>query len=616
MVKKKTNTKKNSRPSAHAVKSAEPTEPAEHAEPPEDGEEILTQEELLERIRKARAAKAGVEYQPPPPQPKKKGPVKPFIPLFDPNLPPAAFPSLPTIGQPIPTGTREGHLRRVKEDRERRLQGLDPLPRESYHPGPIFRISGQDDEADINESKNQEPAKNQDPADANEVDAEYEAPDGANVDWEARNTELNVVYMRNMAHMAGSGQKKPAGSNDLDLANRLVVEFSDSEVETEQESRVPEWGDLTQSLQVEILDNLLEKYTWEDVVNRLGLSRKQDKKAREYLDRYHKVLEREDEELKNMRDKQLQFLMKLDCTNDRNVPKAHILGRIAKEYQSKIANDPEQKFLKYKTRDVRAAWQILEKRGLSKELAGDCGNGIEILRLDEDDEPVAKRVKRSHPVVTTEGSSIMPMNSCPTEPLSLAEKTAAINNVCQGSSIALPVDTVHPMQTLQKHWDDWEQLFTEPDENQAHLARERRLQLALGKDGAAAIMADQDGPTLPEPPVTQYRYNQRIEQAKLDSEAEKRAAGTNGLPFTARDITEGTWEQKLEARYQKLANDCQKLFLSYDSRPDVEYEENSELDEDALEELLEEAGQFNENLRGLLKDGSNSRSADPDVNME
>lgn len=614
MVKKKANTKKNSRPPASAAKPAEPTGPAE---PAEDDEKVLTQEEFLERIRKARAAKAGVEYQPPPPQPKKKGPVKPFIPPFNPNLPPAAFPSLPTIGQPIPTGTREGHLRRVKEDRERRLQGLEPLPRESYHPGPIFRISGQDDADDINESANQEPAKNQDPADANGYDAEYEAPDGVNVDWQVSNTALNPVYMRNMAHMAGHGQRKPAGSNDLDLANQPVIEFSDSHVETEQESRFPEWGDLTQSLRAEIMDNLLEKYTWEDVVNKLGLSRKQDKKAREYLDRYHKVLEREDEGLKNMSDKQLQALMNLDCSNDWNVPKEHILNSISREYRSSIAKDPEQKFLKCKTRDVRAAWQFLESRCLSSELAGEWGNGIETIRPDKDDETRTKRVKRSHPVATTEGYSIMPMNAGPTKQLSLAEKTAAINNVCQGSSIALPVDTVHPMQTLQKHWDDWEQLFTEPDENQAHLARERRrLQLALGKDGAAAVMANQDGPALPEPPVTQFRYNQRIERAKLDSEAEKRAAETNGLPFTARDITEGTWEQKLEARYQKLANDCQKLFLSYSSRPDVEYEENSELDEDALEELLVEAGQFNENLRGLLKDGSNSQSEDPNVNME
>jgi hypothetical protein len=62
MAKKKTTPKKKSSPSVRAE------------EPLKDKEEGLTQEEFIERIRKARAAKAGVDYQPSRPQPKKKGP--------------------------------------------------------------------------------------------------------------------------------------------------------------------------------------------------------------------------------------------------------------------------------------------------------------------------------------------------------------------------------------------------------------------------------------------------------------------------------------------------------------------------------------------------------------
>jgi len=207
----------------------------------------------------------------------------------------------------------------------------------------------------------------------------------------------------------------------------------------------------------------------------------------------------------------------------------------------------------------------------------------------------------------------MPTEASPATQRSLAEKTDSLNRFSQGSSIAPPAPVRHPIENMEEYWNDWEQLFTQPDENRAHLAREGRLRLAHGAQGAADIMANQNGPALPEPLVAQFRYNQRIERAKR--EAEELAAAADALP-TGQDITEGTWEEKMEARYQKLANDCEKLFPSHDSRPKVEYEENSELDEKALDKLLEEASWFDKELRGLAESGSSSRPEDSDVDME
>jgi hypothetical protein len=621
MTKKKTNNKKKPRSSVRG------------AGPPENDEEVLTQEELLKRIRKARTAKAGVEYQPPPPQPKKKGPVKPFIPPFDPNLPPAAFPSLPTMGQPIPTGTREGHLRRAKEDRERRLQGLEPLPRESYHSGPIFRISGQNDAPDVKQPADKEPASqkpskpktakqgqaSQDRVNVNTSEVEYEAPRGVNVDWEASNTVFNPVYMRNMATMASDGQKEPANSYGLNLANRPEMDFSDSDLEiiTEKKPPVPQWGDLTPSLRAEIMDNLLEHDTWEEAVNKLGLTLKQARRTKEYLNRFHKATEHEDEQLKEMREEQLQTLLNMDYSNDRTVPEDGILGRTSKEHQKNIMKDPNQKLLQCKSGDLRTAWRFLNERGLPQKLAGDWNCGAGTMRPDEDEEPLTKRVKWSYPLTTIEGPSAMPMNVGPVKHLSSGAKTAFLNNFGQAGSIVPPAQEQHPIQDVQKHWDDWEQLFiTQPDEDQVHLVRERRLQLALGEEDAATLMAKETGPALPEPAVAQFRFNQRIERAKREAEAEREAAAVKSLPFTARDIAEGTWEQKMEARYAKLANDCQKLLLSYDAHPDIEHEENSELDEVDLDALVEEAMQFNGSYRPLLRAKAYPRSRDADVDME
>lgn len=603
MATKKSTPKKKSRPSVRAE------------EPLKDHEEGLTREEFIERIRKARAAKAGMDYQLSRPRPKKKGPPKPSIPSFDPSLPPVAFPSLSTIGQPIPTGTREGHLRRVKEDRERRLQGLEPLSRESYHPEPIIRISGQNDAFKANEAAFQQPAS-QKSLDASTFDAEYEAPEGVRVDWKARNLGLSRIIMRNLEPVASAGPKESADANTRNLANRSDMDFSDSTVETQPNPPVPTWDDLHESLRLEITDNLLEQGNWDYAMQKLGLTRKQQKKAEESAKRRHKTIVREDKELGIMREKQLRYLLSVDLSRRKRGQDELVLGNIAARSHQQILDDPEGRFNSCKTSDLRKAWHFLQQHGLPRGLAGNWGNGDKSMQPKENNEPIAKRVKWSHPLATTEGRSVMAMYAGSTKQRSLAEKTAVINHVCRGSSIAGPADTVHPMETLQQHWQDWEQLFTESDENQAHLTQERRLQLALGKDGAAAITANQDGPALPEPAVTQYRFNQRIERAKLDVEAEKRAAEANPPPFTARDITERTWEQKLEARYEKLANDCQKLFLSYESRPDIEYDENSELDEKSLEEVLVEASEFDENLRAFLEDGSNSQSQDSPVNME
>jgi hypothetical protein len=604
---KKKSHKKKSRP-----RSCPSPRPSEHVEEPPEDEEILTQEEFMEHIRKLRAERAeraGVEYQSPPPQTKKKGPVKPSIPEFDPNLPPAAFPSLPTIGQPIPTGTREGHLRRLKEDRERRFQGLEPLPRESYHPGPIFRTIGQDDAPNADKPASQEPAK------ASASNVEHEAPGGFNANLEASNTVLNPVHSSNTAVMVDEGQKDSTDANESDLANRPDIDFSDSDIEiiTERESPVPEWNDLTVSLRAEITDNLQEKGDWEYAVQKLGLTRKQQRMAREYAREYHQAVEREEKELETMRDKQRNYLLAVDRSQIQDDQAELVLSNIASKSQQKILDHQDRRYTMCKTSDLRKAWRFLKEHGLPQELAGVWSNGFEEIRLAEDDNRRTKRVRWTEPLTTDEEHPPMSMEAGPATQRSLGEKTGFLNNLGGGSSIAPPAPRQHPMENMEEDWKTWEQLFTEPDENLAHLASERRLRLAYGAEGAADIMGNHNGPALPEPIVAQYRYNQRMERAKREAEAEKRAAAANPHPFMGRDIAEGTWEEKLEARYQKLANDCEKLL---NSRPDVEYEDNSELDEEALDALLKEASRFNKEYRGLLKSGPSSRPGDSNVSME
>ncbi|KAJ5883024.1 uncharacterized protein N7473_009910 [Penicillium subrubescens] len=576
--------KKTAKKKSHKKKLRTPARPSpppsDHVEePPEADEEILTHEEFMERIRsirKARAEAAGLD--------------------------------LPPIGQPIPTGTREGHLRRVKEDRERRVQGLEPLPRESYHPGPVFRISGQDDAPKVDKPASQESAK------VSASNVEHEAPGRANANLEASDTLLNPVHSSNMADMVGEAQKDSTDANKSDLAYRSNLDFSDTDSEVIAESTVPvpEWDDLLPSLKAEIADNLLENDEWKDAAQKLGLTQKQRRTAKMWAKRYQQTLVREDREMETMRDKQRNYLLSVDHSQIEDDQAERVLAEIASKSQQKILEHPDRNLKKCKTSDLCKAWRFLKEHGLPLELAGDWSNGVEEIRPFEN--PRTKRVRWTDRLTTTEELPPMPMEAGPATQPSLTEKTVSLDSFSQGGSIAPPAPVRHPIENMEGHWDEWERLFTQPDENRAHLARERRLRLAHGAEGAADIMANENGPALPEPLVAQFRYNQRIELAKR--EAEELAAAADILPPTGQDIAEGTWEEKMEARYQKLANDCEKLFLSHDSRPDVEYEENSELDEEALDKLLEEASRFNEEYRGVAKSGSSSRPKGFDVNME
>ncbi|KAJ5167012.1 uncharacterized protein N7482_005793 [Penicillium canariense] len=598
MGKRNKGSKRNLRPSIHAPQHLG-----------DDGSE-LSASALLQSIRQAREKSSNGQSQEKHDQPtpsgqrQNQGRTKPYIPEFDPTLPPAAFPTLTCLGQPVPQGTREGHLRRIKEDRERRLQGLEPFPREPYRAELVVSTTVESGPLSISELSNQKPAVTKAPS-----DVEYESPEGISSSWKASNTVHNPIYARNLAIMAGEDQRDRDDAHNPDGAMRSDMDLSDSEPEDSNapKAAVPEWGELRPSLRAEIMDNLLDQGTWDEAVEMLGITFKQQNKVKEHLKRFHKVIKREGKQLEKMRNKQLRHLLNIDSSQKRSVPDQLILRRLAHKSRQPIIDGPDRHLLLCKSGELRAAWRFLKEHGLPLELAGVWSNGLEDMRRDEG-EPATKHVKWRLAPIATLDRPIMATNAGLETQLPMSRKVQAINSVGRGGFHAPPAQQQHPMKDMKKYWDDWEELFTEPDETFARLAHERRLQLAFDADGAAQIMANPAEPALPNPAVAQVRYNQRIQRAKREAEAERRARARDPLPFSARDITEGTWKQKLKRRYDKLANDCMKLGLSVDSRSDVEYDENSELDEDALDALLAEASQFNEVYRCLLPD---SRTKSP-----
>lgn len=144
------------------------------------------------------------------------------------------------------------------------------------------------------------------------------------------------------------------------------------------------------SLQVEIITNLCEDEVenWARACHRLGLTNEENQTLASLIGRRNKAIERENELLKEMRDKQLKALTNIDHSiiKQNNVPPQLVLHRLAKDQDICISiaqcTSRELKKIKTtnllhaKTSDVLTARQYLARHGLSRDLAGKWGNGL------------------------------------------------------------------------------------------------------------------------------------------------------------------------------------------------------------------------------------------------
>ncbi|KAJ5682466.1 hypothetical protein N7462_005631 [Penicillium macrosclerotiorum] len=166
--------------------------------------------------------------------------------------------------------------------------------------------------------------------------------------------------------------------------------------------------------------------------------------------------------------------------------------------------------------------------------------------------------------------------------LSTSDKVCLMSNVGQGSFRPMSGQTVqkkHPMAGMKKFWEDWNKLFEISDEPENLVSEEERpqVELYIGTKGQASVQEQSRRVVIPrwlhDPPVSQFRFTQRINQARCEAQkkeyesqntASQTAMEEPPVPTSVRGIHEQLW--------QVLANDARKLSLDQNENFDIDYD--------------------------------------------
>ncbi|KAI9038787.1 uncharacterized protein KD926_010243 [Aspergillus affinis] len=266
---------------------------------------------------------------------------RPPIIEFNPNLPPAAF---PTLDKPRPPGSNDDKI-----------------------------DNGQDSS-----------------------DEEMEFEDLAFTEIEnlkASNGPLNPIYLRNMALMANAGRGSHMDFLDLQesFGDRIDNGFDGGLSESAPILPDPQWRDILMSLKVEIFGNLLQSCSWSHACIRLGLSVRDQVELRGAWTERDKQLDYEDEQLEKMREDRLRALMRIDNSllnrDQHSIWTLFCKTRRQARHNIQVQQRESCKnFFMCNTDEIAIAKRFLEKWGLSPKLVGEWCNTIPVVEGPDGEE--------------------------------------------------------------------------------------------------------------------------------------------------------------------------------------------------------------------------------------
>ncbi|KAL4970255.1 uncharacterized protein BDV14DRAFT_194957 [Aspergillus stella-maris] len=289
--------------------------------------------------------------------PAEEKPPRPRFTDFNPNLPPAAFPTLDAPRPPTHHAHEDGDQSDRNGTEDSALDGngqggmLENLDRLSLLTNP-----------DGNGERSLSPARDIPMDDLDNV--------------MASNGNLNRIWNNNMSRMA-------AAANDKDSGLGTEMEDSDSDSppsiqpDPSTEYPNPAWTDLSERMQAEILDNLLQSYTFSAVCQMLGLTPDELNAMVTILESRNKQIELEDTSLEAMRAKQFRELAKVD-NSPRVQSQSHQLAFRKASRQTfrglREAINPEVDFFACEGSEHTTAKIFLRRREIGATHAGSWGN--------------------------------------------------------------------------------------------------------------------------------------------------------------------------------------------------------------------------------------------------
>ncbi|KAE8380538.1 hypothetical protein BDV26DRAFT_131096 [Aspergillus bertholletiae] len=263
---------------------------------------------------------------------------------FDPNLPPAAFPTLNFPRPAVPEAEKGGQRKREGDAND----GNTP---QHSHGQPGHHV----------ETKNSKETG---------VDLE-DIPIDQVKNYIASNGDLNLVYVKNMATITDADPSS--------ASNYLHRETDGIKIHNEDASMIPspKWSDLCPGMKVEIFDNLLQRHSWIIACHKLGLSREEQEEVEEDIAARDKQMEREELQMKNMRRRQLKALLKID-NSARYLQDSHqfVFRKISREATGHLQKRTRPDYLMCHSKEVMNARRYLYQHGLDPRYAGDWDNSI------------------------------------------------------------------------------------------------------------------------------------------------------------------------------------------------------------------------------------------------
>ncbi|GAQ10645.1 hypothetical protein ALT_7966 [Aspergillus lentulus] len=219
----------------------------------------------------------------------------------------------------------------------------------------------------------------------------------------ASNVELNPIYVKNMEIMATA---ETSSSSDMDMEDsdpdEPMTDVDGRHAESIRFIHDPEWSDLSPRLQAEIAINLSQHYRWATVYSKLGLGEKEREELQQLIRRRDHQVAMEDSALHAMRAKQLRALLRIDNSSaSRNkTPHKLVFRKISRKTNQRLRGNIGTDYLLCEFGELLNARRFLQRRGIERHYAGKWSGSLVTWPRAQDASDAERRESQGDSMVT------------------------------------------------------------------------------------------------------------------------------------------------------------------------------------------------------------------------
>ncbi|KAJ5771311.1 uncharacterized protein N7511_003362 [Penicillium nucicola] len=276
------------------------------------------------------------------------------------------------------------------------------------------------------------------------------------------NNDSNAVYVRNMAMMAQAALKDDMETSDEEEEH--VMRDNEDCIDPTQvllnKIPNPKWNELNNALQLELVDTAMKSMTWNNVCNKLELGPEDRQNLVNCMESRNKQIERENKRLEVMRNKQRIALINMDNSDAKLFapPPQLVLQRMMRQATREALLDRTMytDLMLCTSGDVLAARQYLHQHGLPRNWVGDWGDSMVELRESPEDSQDPDAFQWKEELTVTE-----PFNTNkPCVSPVVQERAGFIDGVGMGGNGLINPRALHRNSAEPDPTEDWRKYFS------------------------------------------------------------------------------------------------------------------------------------------------------------